>query len=717
MSSPSEHTRYCPVCGAVYAADTQFCPKDGSQVAQSETILAGRFILKGLIGMGTMGAVHRAVQLPMGRQVAVKLLHAELTRNPEMVARFEREALAASTVDHPNAVTIYDSGRTGDGQIYIAMEYLDGQSLAALLEREGALDPARAMELWLPVVKAMGVAHRNGIIHRDLKPDNVFISRKASDEGSLEEIVKVLDFGIAKLLQNIDGDSTGPLGRSSSKTMAGTRLGTALYMAPEQLDAGAVGKYSDVYALGLILIEMLTGRLPWGASTAESDSVVTMMRLVTRPKPLRELCPAQTFSSELQLLLDDVLAIEPLRRPKDASELLKRLGPVPEARFLMRGSDRRADLSQMLPNSAGNSSRRSSTAAQSDDVTEPVIATRIPQRLSDVRAKEPAEPLDPSERHNTEPMAKPSTAVTLPPQPLAAVTLPPLPTPPAPPTALLNQRSLGGTETVREPTISAEPRSALPGDSAAALDIDTRTTLPRALPTAPATGPSGALLAPEPAGAARSELSKSSASPAESAPSLDLKGQSSGQTLRPPQAKTSKRLWLIVLGACLLFLVGYLLLGINSDKKPVEAMQSPGEAKPKIQSMAAAPVPPPTPPSTPSHLPPVGLTALRSEEPAAAAVDSEPSRSTTRQRRNEESLPQQPSGIQVSFRIRQPENAAVSCGTNPPRICTGLCAVSPGEQCSVRSPGYVTKRYKYEELERRVRRGRSRIDVSLSVQP
>ncbi|HNN91589.1 MAG TPA: serine/threonine protein kinase, partial [Pseudomonadota bacterium] len=123
MTQSLDNTRYCPACGAVYADDTDFCPKDGTAVEQKAKIVAGRYVLKATIGLGNMGTVHRAVQLPIGREVAVKLLHPDLVRNPEMVARFEQEALAASTVDHQNAITIYDCGRSEDGQVYIAMEY------------------------------------------------------------------------------------------------------------------------------------------------------------------------------------------------------------------------------------------------------------------------------------------------------------------------------------------------------------------------------------------------------------------------------------------------------------------------------------------------------------------------------------------------------------------------------------------------------------------
>ena len=176
------------------------CERDGSPLEQVEQVLAGRYVLKSVIGSGNMGTVYRATQLPMGRDVAVKLMHSDLVRNPDLVERFEREAQAAATVDHPNAITVFDSGRTSDGQVYISMELLEGESLSAMIDREIQIPPERALELWIPVVKAMVVAHRKGVIHRDLKPDNIFVARRLSDDGTVEEVVKVLDFGIAKLL-------------------------------------------------------------------------------------------------------------------------------------------------------------------------------------------------------------------------------------------------------------------------------------------------------------------------------------------------------------------------------------------------------------------------------------------------------------------------------------------------------------------------------------
>ncbi len=339
MNPQPNPAKYCASCRGIFPVEATVCDRDGTRLEQVEQVLAGRYVLKSILGSGNMGTVYRATQLPMGRDVAVKLMHSDLVRNPDLVARFEREAQAAATVDHPNAITVFDSGRSADGQVYIVMELLEGESLSTIIERETNIPPDRALELWTPVVKAMVVAHRKGVIHRDLKPDNIFVARRLSDDGSVEEVVKVLDFGIAKLLQG---------GRRASQTVVGARIGTAMYMSPEQLEGREASPRSDVYALGLVLIEILTGRLPWGKTGTETDQAVTMLRLINPPKRLREMCGGRVFSTELQKLLDDLLAFEPAQRPADAGELIRRLAQVPEAASLAQRSSRRTEGSQMF---------------------------------------------------------------------------------------------------------------------------------------------------------------------------------------------------------------------------------------------------------------------------------------------------------------------------------------------------------------------------------
>jgi serine/threonine protein kinase/tetratricopeptide (TPR) repeat protein len=353
--------RFCPRCASFYPDSTlRYCSRDGvaldhvdrtHDTGESLTgrVLEGKFILKRQLGRGGMGAVYLAVQRPMGREVAVKVIYSHLANDPRMVERALREAEAANQVDHPNVVTIYDSGRTSDGLVYIAMECLRGEDLAQVLAQRGPLPPDVALPLWLQAVRAMASAHNKGVVHRDLKPDNLFLARRRNDEGPSpreEQVVKIVDFGIAKLL-----------GPTIQKTSSGGLLGTLRYMSPEQLHGQEAGPQADVYALALILVQMLTGQLPWPMPSAEialsatlpsqaapADTAMDVQaggvgeslagafrRLVQPPTPLAQLRPEQAFSVELQALLDRMLALDPSARPRDAGEVLAEVASVPEA--------------------------------------------------------------------------------------------------------------------------------------------------------------------------------------------------------------------------------------------------------------------------------------------------------------------------------------------------------------------------------------------------
>ncbi len=669
MSSSSDNSRFCPVCGVVYTDDTEFCPKDGSKVTRPEKIIAGRFVLKGAIGLGNMGTVHRAVQLPMGRQVAVKILHSELMSNPEMVQRFEREALAASTVDHPNAITIYDSGRTEDGQVYIAMEYLDGESLAALLRREHALPPRRAVELWLPVVKAMVVAHRKGILHRDLKPDNVFISRKVTEGGASEEIVKVLDFGIAKLLQEAEGPVSP---RSKAKTLAGTRIGTALYMSPEQLEGREAGKYSDVYALGLILIEMIAGRLPWGRSAEEADTVMTMMRLVTPPKPLRELCPGQTFSPELQQFFDELLAIEPARRPQDAGELLKRLAQVPECQLQggpRAGVDTISGAETAELPSAGFIDGGEPTAARPAELTtQPMLPSVAPLGPKGLASLETVRTLVPDELLKS-----------------GAADLPSLPTTVTRPanrqsSEELNPSGLLKTEPVR------------PRVERSSSDVVKTLPSPVAAPQLEVSPPTVPLMVARLQG----QKGKVKSTRQDSQPTLDMNRWSSN-TLRTSRRRPAVYVMTAAILAVALLAIGYFMLRSGPAKN----------TPPDRVSHVVPPGPHPPSPPVASPVPP----------PARMAPAEADSGSPATRRRTDEAVPDKDKSgeLQVGFRFRKPDSGSAACGGEVLRPCDGGCAIVPGERCVVKSPGYAPKRFKYEELDRRTRHGRLRMDVTLQA--
>ncbi len=266
--------KFCPNCGRVYGEDATACEDDGERlvILNEEPNLVGRVIegnytLKAELGEGGMGTVYLADQASMGREVAVKVLRRELTTNKLATTRFLREARAASKLSHPNTITVYDSGQTSDGLLYIVMEKLQGRPLDEILEEEGPLGAHRAVHILAQVCDSLAEAHANGILHRDLKPENIFIEPKMGNP----EHVKVLDFGIAKMAD--DGNMQA--------TATGMICGTPSYMSPEQAMGKKIDPRSDIYALGIILYECLTGERPFdGESPME-----VMLKHLNEPPP------------------------------------------------------------------------------------------------------------------------------------------------------------------------------------------------------------------------------------------------------------------------------------------------------------------------------------------------------------------------------------------------------------------------------------------------
>ena len=259
----------CPSCGARYPADALFCSHDGSPLVTSPGAIAavaatdpyvGREILghieiRQLVGLGAMGRVYRAFQKGIDRDVAVKILHRELSANQMLVTRFHREAKVASRLAHPNVVHVLLTGQLPDGALYIVMEYLDGLSLqSALAATGGAVPLPRALHIALQLCDAAGEAHAHGVVHRDLKPENVMLVKRADDP----DYVKVLDFGIARL----------NWGEQSMATAAGLIFGTARYISPEGAQGEQVGPTGDVYAIATMVYQMLSGRTPFDAEQA-----------------------------------------------------------------------------------------------------------------------------------------------------------------------------------------------------------------------------------------------------------------------------------------------------------------------------------------------------------------------------------------------------------------------------------------------------------------
>jgi serine/threonine protein kinase len=230
--------------------------------------IAGKFVVEDLLGSGAMGAVFRARQISLDKTVAIKVLHGEHAGDPQFAARFQREAKAASRLNHPNSMQVLDYGAEPDGLLYIAMEYLDGRSLHALVRDEWPLAATRIADILMQTLAALAVAHDMGVVHRDLKPDNVMVLPGKDDDGRPRDIVKVCDFGIAKISDPRAYRAAGQMDSEAPLTTAGFLVGTPEYMSPEQGRGERLDPRSDLYSVGVILFEMLTKRVPFDAQSA-----------------------------------------------------------------------------------------------------------------------------------------------------------------------------------------------------------------------------------------------------------------------------------------------------------------------------------------------------------------------------------------------------------------------------------------------------------------
>src|SRR5215216_4060770 len=259
--------------------------------------LNGRYQLGSLLGVGGMARVYLATDRVLERQVAVKVLSPPYAQDPVFVERFRREARSAARLSHPNIVAVFDSGSDA-GRHYLVMEYVAGQSLAQLLTRQGRLTPRRAAELAVEVCAALAAAHAQGLVHRDVKPANVLVGAEGR--------VKVTDFGIVKAA-------------ATTLTGTGTVLGTAAYLSPEQAQGGPVDARSDLYGLGCVLYELLTGRPPFG-SGADSPQVALAARHVSEPPELPSVHNPQ-LDRALDVVVLTALAKQPDQRYQSAIEM------------------------------------------------------------------------------------------------------------------------------------------------------------------------------------------------------------------------------------------------------------------------------------------------------------------------------------------------------------------------------------------------------------
>ena len=263
--------------------------------------IAGRYRIVKKLGEGGMGAVYRGEQISLKRAVAVKLLKPELGTNQMVLRRFNAEAEAVAKLSHPNTVNIYDFGQDTDGALFIAMEFIDGRSLRQAIQTEGPFTPTRAISIALQVAASLSDAHAHSIVHRDLKPDNVMLQ----DRGKHKDVVRVLDFGIAKLRD--DSRAT-----QQAMTQAGDMLGTPQYMAPEQIRGEAIDGRTDIYALGCMIYEMLTARLPFEAPTIMAMLSKHLLEAIVPPSQRR---PDLMIPPAVDQIVLAAMAKDPAGRP------------------------------------------------------------------------------------------------------------------------------------------------------------------------------------------------------------------------------------------------------------------------------------------------------------------------------------------------------------------------------------------------------------------
>lgn len=285
------------------------------------TTLAGRYKIEALLGEGGMGAVYLAQHVGIRKRVAIKVLHPETSQNPELVARFEREAIAAAHVEHPNITAATDFGRAENGQFFLALEYLEGKRLRDVLG-EGPMPPRRALHIIEQVTQALERSHQLGVIHRDLKPENIMLVARQGDP----DFVKVLDFGLAKV---VPAGEARPEGLTGNKlvTQTGSIFGTPRYMPPEQCVGGTTDGRSDLYSLGLVLYEMLAGVHP---IAAKSTLMVISHQLATPTPPMKQVAPDVPVPAALEAIVMRLTEKQPESRFPDAGTLLAAFKDVRE---------------------------------------------------------------------------------------------------------------------------------------------------------------------------------------------------------------------------------------------------------------------------------------------------------------------------------------------------------------------------------------------------
>ncbi len=369
--SDERHTRVKPGAGtqARPRAERRSAPREsGSLVGE---VLGGKYEVVGLVGTGGMGAVYRAVQRPLGREVAVKVIHGGQAR-PDRRRRFHREAEVIARLSHSSTVRLYDYFEDAEGSLFMVLELIAGRSLRHELEEVGRLGEERVARIGLQVLGALAEAHATGVVHRDLKPDNLMLV----EERLVGERVKVLDFGIAHLVAQAEDERGTAAPRGTRFTWDGYVVGSPHYMAPEQASGARVGPRADLYALGTVMFELLTGRPPYDGSALE-----LLAAHETAPVPD---IPGTLASPGLRAVVRRAMAKAPLARFSDAEEMARAIyAAVPKVLIASGSADARGgddeeaertvvDVSPLSERGAPHPPEREATRVLSiDDLDDP----------------------------------------------------------------------------------------------------------------------------------------------------------------------------------------------------------------------------------------------------------------------------------------------------------------------------------------------------------
>lgn len=321
QARPDVFYKRCPECGLSYGLEKERCDEDGETLQTDKVdpalgaVFGERYEIESVIGSGGMSVVYKAKHKLMDKIVAIKLLDPRLVRQQLAVKRFQQEAQAASRLSHPNVIVVHDFGMTPDGQPYMVMDYLGGRSLQDILDENPSLEPPRAKRIFTQTASGLSHAHKMGVIHRDVKPNNIIIDYDHMGD----EAVKIVDFGIAKLVS----EGANP---SERLTRAGEFFGTSVYMSPEQCRGKDVDARSDIYSLGCVMFESLTGLPPF---EGENDLDTFQMQLSAEPPRFKERRPDLSIPAEFEYIVRKTLEKNADDRYQSMDELMEDLSRVP----------------------------------------------------------------------------------------------------------------------------------------------------------------------------------------------------------------------------------------------------------------------------------------------------------------------------------------------------------------------------------------------------